>query len=443
LFKKYVPGERESYKLDDIAFEVLGANKLDHSEFESFQAFQDRDWKKFVEYNCIDVQLIVDIENKKKLLSQHISVAYMAGVNYEDVFSPVKTWDFFIQNELARENIFVDAVFTPPSDSSSIEGAYVKDPIVGRHEWVVSLDANSLYPSNIRSVNISSETIVEYDALPLELREFYLMHSVDALLKNVKKIEAVLKKYDLSFAPNGSFYRRKQSHIGKIVTRVYNGRADAKKLMIEKKKEKQKETDEKRKLELDLEISALDNKQNALKTLLNSFYGATANRFFRHFDNRCAEATTLTGQLLIRHVGNRVNEFLNQLLKTQDIDFVAYTDTDSVAGSSLIQLDNCQKTIEEIFNQTDAPEIKTSTGNIVKSKVGLNAAAVDSEGNQVYRPINYVMKHKVKKEMFKITVGKDSIICTSDHSLIVKRDEEIISIKPKDVLSSDKFIKLN
>ena len=158
LYRKFTYTNQESYRLDHIAFVELGQKKLDHSEYDTFREFYTKDWQKFVEYNIIDVRLVDRLDDKMKLLELAITMAYDAKVNFEDVYSQVRMWDNIIYVYLARQNIAI-----PPkhanTKSDKYAGAYVKEPVPGIYDWVVSFDLNSLYPHLIMQYNLSPETL--------------------------------------------------------------------------------------------------------------------------------------------------------------------------------------------------------------------------------------------------------------------------------------------
>jgi len=160
LYKKFTYKAQESYRLDYIASVELGQKKLDHSEFDTFKDFYTKGWQKFVEYNIIDVELVDRMEDKMKLIELAITMAYDAKVNYADVFSQVRMWDTIIYNYLKERDIVIPPN-TKSDKDSQYEGAYVKEPIPGVYEWVVSFDLNSLYPHLIMQYSISPETLVE------------------------------------------------------------------------------------------------------------------------------------------------------------------------------------------------------------------------------------------------------------------------------------------
>lgn len=164
VYKTFTYVNQESYRLDHIAYVELGQRKLSYDEFESITEFYKKDFQKFVQYNIKDVELVQNLENKLKLIELSVALAYSAGVNYQDVFSQVKTWDVIIYNHLSEKGIVI-----PPKKKTrkneQYAGAYVKDPQVGMHNYVVSFDLNSMYPMIISGMNICPSTKVNREDL--------------------------------------------------------------------------------------------------------------------------------------------------------------------------------------------------------------------------------------------------------------------------------------
>ena len=316
LYKKYTYTTQESYRLDHIASVELGDKKLDYSEYGSFKDFYEQNWKKFVAYNIHDVQIVDKLEDKMKLIELQLVMAYNAKINYEDVFSQVRMWDAIIYNHLRDQGIVI------PGNSGNkkwdkFEGAYVKDPLVGLHKWVASFDLNSLYPHLIMQYNISPETM-------LEGRETV---NVDYLLER-KFDTSEVKAKGVSMTANGVCYRKdKQGFMPELMEKMYKDRSKYKKQMLGVQQQYEKD---KSKKELLKEISRLNNLQMAMKIALNSAYGAMGNQYFRYFDLRMAEGITTSGQLSIRWMANKLNEFMNKTLKTTKKDYVIAIDTDSI-----------------------------------------------------------------------------------------------------------------
>ena len=314
LYKKFTYTNQESYRLDHIANVELGQKKLDHSEFDTFKDFYTKGWQKFVEYNIIDVELVDRLEDKMKLIELALTMAYDAKVNYEDVFYQVRMWDTIIYNYLKERNIVI-----PPKERSDKDskyaGAYVKEPIPGKYDWVVSFDLNSLYPHLIMQYNISPETLLE---------EKHPNVTVDKILN--RDITFELYK-DKAVCANGAMFRKDvRGFLPELMEKIYKDRTIYKKKMLEAKQEYQK----KKTKELEKEIARCNNIQMARKIQLNSAYGAIGNQYFRYYKLANAEAITLSGQVSIRWIENEMNSYLNKLLKTQEVDYVIAADTDSI-----------------------------------------------------------------------------------------------------------------
>tara|TARA_Y100000004_G_scaffold152114_1_gene175120 strand:- start:14668 stop:17241 length:2574 start_codon:yes stop_codon:yes gene_type:complete len=340
LYQTFTYVNQESYRLDHIAWVELGQKKLSYEEFDSMAEFYKNDFQKFMEYNSLDVELVIRLEEKMKLLELACALAYSAKVNFMDVFSQVKTWDQIIYHYLAEQNIVI-----PPkkagSKDSQYAGAYVKDPITGMHDWVVSLDLNSLYPHLIMQYNISPETQIEIsdkDRFGIGVDNI-LKTSPEKYHKPCHEQLQMLKSMGYSVAANGTCYTRKhQGFLPSLMEKMYKERKMYKKKMIECQKERQSilksgglGADVKKLLsEKDKEIAKYNNFQMVRKIQLNSAYGAIGNQYFRYYDTNLAEAITLSGQLSIRWIADKLNAFLNKTVGTEDYDFIVASDTDSV-----------------------------------------------------------------------------------------------------------------
>ena len=312
LYRKFTYTNQESYRLEHIATVELGEGKLDHSEFENFKDFYTEHWQKFVEYNLKDVDLVHRLEKKMKLLELAVTMAYDAKVNFEDVYSQVRTWDTLIYNYLKERKICV-----PPRQESKKDdkyaGAYVKEPVPGLYDWVVSFDLNSLYPHLIMEYNISPETLV-----PTR----YPSISVDKILNDEITIDS-----EYCVAANGAQYRKDiHGFLPQMMQKIYDERKIYKKKMLIAKSQYEKTGNK----ALQADISAFNNIQMARKIQLNSAYGAIGNQYFRYFNIANAEAITLSGQLSIRWIENKMNSYINKILKTKEIDYVIASDTDSI-----------------------------------------------------------------------------------------------------------------
>ena len=314
LYKRFTYTNQESYRLDYIANYELGEKKLDHNEYDTFREFYTKDWDKFVRYNIKDVQLVDRMEDKLKLIELAITMAFDAKVNFIDIHYQVRMWDTIIYNYLKEKNIVI-----PPkkrtSKSEKYAGAYVKEPKPGKYDWVVSFDLNSLYPHLIMQYNISPETLKDVK---------HPTATVDRILQ--EEIDFQLHK-DSAVCANGAMYRKDvRGFLPEIMEKIYTERTIYKKKMLAAKQKYEDTKDPK----LVKDIATFNNIQMARKIQLNSAYGAIGNEYFRYYKLENAEAITLSGQVSIRWIEDRMNNYLNKILKTKDEDYVIAVDTDSI-----------------------------------------------------------------------------------------------------------------
>jgi len=330
LYKWYAPGgkSQESYRLDNIAQVELGDGKISYDEYENLHQLYRLNYQKFIEYNIKDVDLILRLEDKLKLIELALTLAYDTKSNYEDVFAQTRMWDSLTYSYLLKQNIIVPPKVIQEKDAA-FEGAYVKEVQVGLHDYVASFDLNSLYPHLMMQYNISPETLIEPENYTEEMRKVISSGvTVDKLLNcqiDTSRLEGV------TLTPNGQFFRTDiQGFLPKMMEEMYEDRKKFKNLMIQAKKEYEVEKDESKKYEIEKRIARYDNLQLAKKVSLNSAYGALGSQYFRFYDLRMALGVTTAGQLSIRWIENKINGYMNKLLSTEEIDYVIASDTDSI-----------------------------------------------------------------------------------------------------------------
>lgn len=240
LYQKHTFTMQESYALNHIAFVELNETKLEY-DGNLFDLYLENP-QLFFEYNCKDSMLVHRLDKKLGLLNLIMNVSYFAKINFDDVASPVKTWDVIIANRLLESSKVVP-YSTPHAIHIPYEGAFVKDPITGRYGWLISVDKNSMYPMLIRSGNVGPDTYVRQDKLNpelLDLRERVVLGGVPSLL-NRSIDTSVLKKYNLSMTANGEFYTRDHEGILSIlVGELYFGRKSDKTASLKAKAEVEK-----------------------------------------------------------------------------------------------------------------------------------------------------------------------------------------------------------
>jgi DNA polymerase elongation subunit (family B) len=223
IYKKFTYTNQESYRLDYIAEVELGQKKLDHSEFATFKEFYDGNWQKFVDYNLVDVDLVDRLEEKMKLIDLVMLMAYDAKCNYTDTFAQVRLWDIIIYNYLKKQNIVLPLMKSNEKPDQFI-GAYVKEPKPGAYDWIVSFDLNSLYPSLIRFLNVSPETLIPNKHVDVN-------H-----LKLIDKKETVNPPGDYAVAANGALYDKTMTGMmPELVIKMYEERVGYKKRMLQYK----------------------------------------------------------------------------------------------------------------------------------------------------------------------------------------------------------------
>jgi DNA polymerase elongation subunit (family B) len=222
IYKKFTYTNRESYRLDVIADIELGQKKLDHSEFDTFKDFYTNGWNKFVDYNLVDVDLVDRLEEKMKLIDLVMLMAYDAKCNYVDTFQQVRLWDVIIFNYLKEKNIVLPMLVRTQKDDK-YAGAYVKEPVPGSYDYVVSYDLNSLYPSLIRFLNISPETLLD-ETLTLDVE------------KLIQQKEDIFTQDDVCVAANGATYSKENTGMmPELVIKMYEERVGYKKKMLQYK----------------------------------------------------------------------------------------------------------------------------------------------------------------------------------------------------------------
>jgi DNA polymerase elongation subunit (family B) len=419
LYRWYAPAgkSQESYKLDHIASVELGTNKLDYSEYDNLHQLYKLNYQKFIEYNIKDVELIVDLEDKLKLIELAVTLAYDTKTNFEDVFAQTRMWDSLINCYLLEQKIIV-----PPKErkdkESAFEGAYVKEPQVGKHDWVASFDLNSLYPHLLIQYNISPETIIEPDQYTLEMRRIISDGvSVEKMLDmkvDTSKLEGV------TLTPNGQYFTtRKQGFLPKMMEEMYEDRKKFKKLMIKAQQDYQVETDPKKKVELDKLIARYNNLQLAKKVSLNSAYGALGSQYFRFYDLRQALAVTQAGQLSIRWIEKKLNQFMNKLLKTEK-DYVIASDTDSI----YLRLGEL---VDKVYKEkTDTNSIITFMDKVCEDKI---QPFIDESYQEL---ADYVHAHSQKMQMKREALADKGLwTAKKRYALNVYNNEGVVYKEPK------------
>lgn len=491
-YKEFTYVTQTSYNLDNIAKVELdsGDGKVDYGEFNTIKDFFKGNWDKFVEYAARDTEILKELEDKLKLNELVKILAYKMGINMSDTFGTVKPWGMYLTNLAMQKNLVMPKDEKHTLDKGVI-GGYVAPPQKGLHDWVASIDYNSMYPKNIESCNMSAETYVPYDLLPADAKAIYDKYmsdeDEDKFLDDtvMKEVTDLCQKYNYSFGLNAFFKKDFTGILAQVMGDVYAERKVAKGKMLifktlgnriadmkidatpsVKTDAMQKIVDEVENLSVNFdnvyeipldftneEFSQLqiilsnkeaywDTMQMALKISINSAYGALSNAYFVLFNRDIAASITGNGRLIIKKTGRYVNEQLNLMLKT-DKDWWVYSDTDSVVGDTLIHTKFGEIPISEYYDKIQGDVEVRGENNFIKHITEDDETFSVSEENKLRKnKIKYVMKHRVKKRMFRITIDGKSVTVTQDHSVIVLRDGERQEVKPQDLKNTDFLIKL-
>jgi DNA polymerase elongation subunit (family B) len=390
LYKWYAPGgkSQESYRLDNIANVELGDRKLSYDDYDNLHDLYKRNYQLFIDYNIKDAILIERLEDKLKLIELGLTLAYDTKCNYEDIFAQTRMWDSMTYSYLLNQNIVVPPREVQDKDSA-FEGAFVKDPQVGSHRYVASFDLNSLYPHLMIQYNISPETLIEPENYSQDMRNILSQGvSVDKMLKCQIDMSSL---QDATITPNGQFFRTdKQGFLPKMMEEMYEDRKKFKNMMLAAKQEKENEKDSSKKYEIEKRIARYNNLQLAKKVSLNSAYGALGSQYFRFYDLRMALGVTSAGQLSIRWIEKKINEYMNKLISTEGEDYVIAADTDSI----YLKLG---PVIDKFFkDQSDKTKMISIMDKICEDKI---QPFIDKSYQELANYVNaYAQKMQMKRE---------------------------------------------
>jgi len=408
LRKKFTIEGRGLRALGGVAAEELCETERPNPG-RTFEGFSTNYPDLFVDYNVQDVKLVTKMDDKMQLWQMALTIAYMARVNYEDVYSPVKLWDNIIHNILLAEDVVVpQRKHTGFSDDFDIMGAYVKDPRVGLYYDVGSIDATSLYPSLMLTLNLSPETY---------------LGKVYSTVEKCLDGEFVNTDPDVAMGANGTlFSRSKLGIIPRLIVDYMSRRKSTKKEMLgaeQQAEDFKKAGDYKSAEELKNKIASLNNLQMAIKILMNSLYGAMANKGFRFFNSDVAEAITSTGQLYLRSIEKHIDADLCSQFGISLTQLMVYADTDSVYFT-------LKKIIDKYSpNATEEQRIKL----IERLTVDKVVPAVNKITESISKSIN-AYSHKI---IFKNEIAADKVIWLGKKMYVcrVHSSEGVRYAKPK------------
>jgi DNA polymerase elongation subunit (family B) len=363
MYRKYTYEERHTYRLDAIGEMEIGENKTVYEG--TLDQLYNNDFRKFIEYNRQDCALLDKLDKKLKFIDLSNKIAHENTVLIQTTMGAVAVTEQAIINEAHRRGMIVPNRITREPGSEPAAGAYVAVPKKGIHEWIGSLDINSLYPSAIRALNMGPETIVGQlrqdgtkDHIAAEMARGKSFAAAWEGMFGSLEYTAVMNRevgrditidwesggsdtlsaaqiHDLIFdsnqpwmlSANGTIFTYEiEGIIPGLLKRWYSERKD----MQAKLKECIQAGNK-------IEEEYWDKRQLVKKINLNSLYGAILNPGCRFFDNRIGQSTTLTGRQIAKHMASKVNEII-----TGEYDHIGkaviYGDTDSCYFSAYTTL---------------------------------------------------------------------------------------------------------
>ena len=366
LYRKYTYEERHTYRLDAIGEMEIGETKTVYEG--TLDQLYNNDFRTFIEYNRQDCALLDKLDKKLKFIDLANTVAHENTVLLQTTMGAVAVTEQAIINEAHHRGMIVPS--RPRRDdtvNTQAAGAYVAYPKKGLHDWIGSMDINSLYPSVIRALNMGPETIVG------QLRSEYTQDEIEG---KIAKGSSFAGAWEGKFGSNEYAFVMDKDRVNDIIVDWENGETDVMsgaqiyemiyesnrpwmlsangtifthefegiipgllKRWYAERKEMQAKLKEAIKAENKIEEEYWDKRQLVKKINLNSLYGAILNAGCRFFDNRIGQSTTLTGRQIAKHMAGKINEVI-----TGNYDHVGkaiiYGDTDSAYFSAYSSLKN-------------------------------------------------------------------------------------------------------
>jgi len=369
LYRLYTYNEEPSYALDFISRKELNKGKVEYEG--SLDELYATDIEKFIDYNITDVSLIVDLDEKLKFIDLARNICHKGHVPYNRVYAATQTLDGACLTFLKRADIVAPNKMSMDDDDSDIDGddedgftgAFVKDPIPGRYEWVFDEDASGLYPSTQRTLNMSPETKMfkvdnwDKDKFVSDPNFVFTLKA-----KGKKWTSAEFRAYlidnSYSVAANGVVYDlRRKGLIPSILERWMEEREEYRGYAKKYKQEGNRQL-----------ADYYESRQLTQKIISNSLYGVLGNRAFRFYDVDNAEATTITGQAVVKQAMKRGNEWFTT--KTGiDKDYVIYVDTDSNFFSAMPIIELIEKKQNKTLSYDERASVTFKTSQAVEKYI--------------------------------------------------------------------------
>ncbi len=451
LYKKYHQGEQESFKLDYIAKVEIGVTKLKFKE--TLRELYHNNWQKYCEYNIQDVRLLKLLDEKIQFLSMMTGICYNCRCLFEQFSKTTRVLDGAFMSRLSLEKTILPDPHVVTDEDVQFVGAYVKEPIPGVYDWVISYDATSLYPSVMMQHNISPETkmmVVDQNSASIIMDVLGGEQVDDCELERecssgntCREVIDLIKTNNYTIAANGAIYRHDSVGIvPKFVKEWFDNRKKHKKLMEECLAKGDKDG---AKLHKGL--------QQNYKILINSVYGALGSKYFRLYDRDNAVAVTLTGQEIIKSAQGSVEDFfmkkfesseIGKKLKAKNLDKspVCYGDTDSAyfsAGYILKAINfphfnDCEKGkkfVEDVIEKLMFKIIENAMVNLTTKKMNCKENKIFFKREMIARKVAFLAKKRYSAWVLKLET--EDVKPGSEHELETKGHEMVKSIIPEQV----------
>ena len=420
LFEKYEQYKRQSYKLETLSEEILVDDNdvptLPKLEYEgSLAELYRKDFAYFVRYNLRDTEILEAFEQTLGYVQLAIEMYHMSTGVYKHVNGTIKLSELAVVNycHYVLGGLVVNDI-TRPDEDKQIKGALVLLPQVGEHNFVGSIDINSLYPSAIRSLNISPEMIrgqfSNEEAAAKEIaigsysEQTFVHEDGEIETRAAAEWRTVLKERKWAVSGFGTvFDQTKQGIIPAILEDWFKTRKHYQKLMREAKEKG------------DHNAEYYDRLQYTYKIKLNAFYGALSNLYFRFYDLRMGESTTGTGRAILWHQCQQVAELLDGIPNARFPQYESVKDVDkdgnSVDPKTALDgpvFNGAFQSESVIYGDTDSTYFLTGANN--KQHAIKVANAVAEKVNQSYQKFM-----------------QDTFLCNPEFDNIIKCGRELVT----------------
>jgi DNA polymerase elongation subunit (family B) len=397
IYKRFCQTLRESYKLDAIGEIELQERKVDYGD-QNLTELADGDWDTFVDYNIQDVNLLVRLEQKLQYIQLLRMIAYAGLTTFEGALGSLSVITGLCSIRARLKDKRIPTFVKDVKEGTKNEGAYVADPQKGFQEHIVSLDANSLYPNTMITLNLSPETKVGKIVSSTD-KDITIKHvNGQTFTLNHDKFASFVKQEEIAISRAKILFTQKEKGIiPDTIDYYYSKRVEVKKQLTKAKKKLltlEEETQEYK--DLQVEVDRLNIRQHTIKILMNTVYGYFGNKHSPLGDDDLANSITLTGQAVIKESNRILTEYIKANTGLSDKEL--------------------QENSPIIYNDTDSSYI--SIKHLVKAK---RIPVFDKDGNvapEYYKAVEEIEDH-LNKEI--IVWGKSSL-GSKDCRLVFKRE---------------------